>query len=117
MRITVWEWPFSNKPAFDDQPMPVVNAVNIFDHKDGECVGYVRDDEGHVYFALQLGRSVIAFEHIPENSPATGVLFYKRRKDWISAIKGIDWIVKGLQAASIRYGRDCPKELSELATS
>ena len=79
-----------------DWGMPNTNAANIFDHKDGECIAYVFDDDGRVYFALELEGGVIAFEHIPENYPATNVLFFPTKERWGKSIAHIQWIYDGL---------------------
>ena len=105
MKIEVPVWPGWQKPMFDDPRMPVVKAVNIYDHKDGECLGYVFDDVGHVHFAIQLGRAVIACEHIPENYPATTIAFYKCRRDWINAVRSVEWIVNGLRGGCDVFAR------------
>ena len=83
----------------------------ILNHKDGECIGHVISDEGWVHFAIQLGRSVIAFECIQCNYPATSVAFYKTRQNWINAIKDVDWIVQGLHDEKGVCSPECPKEL------
>ena len=117
MKIEVPVWPGWQKPQFDDPRMPVVKAVNIYDHKDGECLGYVFDDVGHVHFAIQLGRAVIACEHIPENYPATTIAFYKCRRDWIDAVRSVEWIVNGLRAEAVMCSPECPKEFLEQGTA
>jgi hypothetical protein len=92
MNITVPEWFLWNNPKFPD-----TKAVNVFDHKDGECLAYVFDDGGRVHFAIRLGEHVIAFEHIPENYPATSIAFYTSVQMWKKAIIEVDWIVAGLK--------------------
>jgi len=91
MKIEIPEWPAWNNPK-----CPEVTAVNVFDHKDGECIAYVFDDGGRVHFAIQLGDAVIAAEHIPENYPATYIAFYASVAMWKNAIMEVDWIVDGL---------------------
>jgi hypothetical protein len=106
MKIDVPEWPILNIPEAPD-----IKAVNIFDHKDGECIGYVFDDDGNVHLAIQIGEAVIACEHTPANYPATSIAFYASRARWIEAVKDCDWLVTGLRAGKNLCAPDCPVEL------
>jgi hypothetical protein len=108
MKIDVPEWLIWNNSQFTD-----VKAINIFDHKDGECIGYVCDDDGNVHFAIQLDEAVIAVEHTPANYPATSLAFYVDRAHWIKAVEDCDWLVAGLRAERNLCGPDCPEELLE----
>ena len=92
MNIDVPEWFLWNNPEFPD-----TKAVNIFDHKGGVCIAYVFDHDGRVHFAIRLGEHVIAFEHIPQNYPATTVAFYTSIEMWNKAVAEVDWIVAGLE--------------------
>ena len=55
MKIDIPECSAWNNPEYPD-----VTAVNVFDHKDGECIAYVFDDGGRVHLAVQIGAAVIA---------------------------------------------------------
>jgi len=92
MKIDIPEWPAWNNPECPD-----VTAVNVFDHKDGECIAYVFDDGGRVHLAVQVGDAVIAAEHIPENYPSTSIGFYASIEMWKKAVKEVEWIVAGLK--------------------
>jgi hypothetical protein len=100
MIIEVPEWPALSTAK--GQPIEV-NAVNIFDQDDGECVAYVFDDDGHVHFAIQLGDAVIAAEHVPENEPATSIAFYASIEMWKKAVNKVAWIVAGLKQGNITF--------------
>jgi len=103
MNIEVPEWPIWNNPKCPD-----VTAVNLFDHKNDECIAYVFDDDGHVHFALKLDEHVITFEHIPENYPATDVAFYATEELWRKTIITVDWIVAGLRQGRLGFPTDPP---------
>ncbi len=98
MKIDIPEWPVWNNPAYPD-----TTAVNMFDHKDGECIAYVFDDDGRVHLAIQIGAAVIAAEHIPENYPSTSIAFYASIEMWKKAVKEVDWIVAGLQRGHLGF--------------
>ena len=77
MRIDIPEW----LPEY--VPFLVGTSVNIFDHKDGECIGYVFNEEGNVHFALQFGDAIITFEHCPLNCSRS-----RNLTNWYCALGG-----------------------------
>ena len=75
---------------------PESRAVRIYDTYDVDCIACVCTGEGNVHFALELEGGIVAFEHIPDNEPATSVAFYISRKEWREAVEEVAWITANL---------------------
>jgi len=75
---------------------PEARAVYIYDPHDVDCIAYVCTDEGNVHFALELQGGIVAFEHVPDNEPATSAAFYASREEWREAVEEVAWIKANL---------------------
>ena len=54
-------------------PVPMVNGVGYFDHKDECCVALATHEEGF-HIAFEFGDHIVAVECLPQNYPAIDVV-------------------------------------------
>ena len=75
-------------------PVPVMNGVGYFDHKD--CVALATHPGDGFHIAFQFGDHILVVEYLPQNYPAIDVVVYQRREDWIKSISSVEWIATSL---------------------
>lgn len=62
-----------------------------------DCIVYIYDNDGYIHASWSAGDGkILSFEIIPENYPPGSYKLWDNEKEYVEAIREVDWIMSPL---------------------